>query len=205
MSALWLEPAPLLLASKSAIRASMLVEAGVPVETRPAEIDERAVETSLSGDGVSPQNVAGALAAAKAIAVSVRAPGRLVLGADQTLALGAERFTKPISREAGAEQLSRLRGRTHLLASGGALARDGHVLWSGVSEARLAMREFSDEFLHAYLDAAGEGVLTSVGGYQFEGVGAQLFDGVEGEFHTILGLPLLPVLKALRDHGAMLP
>lgn len=205
MSALWLEPAPLLLASKSAIRAAMLTEAGVPVETRPAEIDERSVEASLSGDGASPQNVAGALAAAKAIAVSVRVPGRLVLGADQTLALDGERFTKPVSLSAGAEQLRRLSGRAHLLASGGALARDGQVLWSGVAEARLAMRAFSDDFLDAYLDAAGEGVLTSVGGYQFEGVGAQLFDGVEGEFHTILGLPLLPVLKALRELGALLP
>jgi septum formation protein len=203
VSALWREPSPLILASKSAIRMAMLKDAGLPVQARTAELDERAVEAQLSGDGASPANVAGALAIAKAIDVSSRMAGRLVVGADQTLSLDGERFTKPVTREAGREQLSRLSGRSHTLFSGAAIVRDGQVLWSGVSEVRLAMRPLSEDFLDAYLDAAGEGVLTSVGGYQFEGVGAQLFERVEGDFFTILGLPLLPVLAALRSLGAL--
>lgn len=203
MSALWLEPNPLLLASASAIRARMLLDAGVPLETRPASIEERAVEASLSGDGASPANVAGALAAAKAIDVSSRMPQRLVLGADQTLALDGERFTKPSSRDDAREQLARLSGRVHMLASGAALARDGVVLWSAVAQARLTVRPLSASFIEAYLAEAGEAVSTSVGGYQFEGLGAQLFDSVGGDFHTVLGLPLLPVLAALRGMGAL--
>lgn len=203
MSALWREPAPLILASRSAIRVSILRDAGLPVQTRPAELDERAVEAQLSGDGANPANVAGALAAAKAIDVSTRMSGRLVIGADQTLSLDGERFTKPVSREAGREQLFRLSGRTHALFSGAAIVRDGEVLWSGVAEARLVMRPLSQDFLDAYLDAAGDSVLTSVGGYQFEGVGAQLFERVEGDYFTVLGLPLLPVLAALRSLGAL--
>lgn len=203
MAGFWLERLPILLASKSEIRAKLLRDAGVELEIRPAGIDEREVETHLAEDGVSPSNVAGALAAAKAIDVSTRAPGRLVIGADQTLSLEGERFTKPISREAGRSQLLKLAGRSHVLASGAALVRDGAVLWSGISTATLTMRALSEPFLDNYLDAAGRAVLTSVGGYQFEGLGAQLFERVEGDFHTILGLPLLPLLGALREAKAM--
>ena len=203
MSAFWLEPAPLVLASKSAIRAQLLQSAHIPTEIRGAEIDERAVEASLSGDGLSPANVAGSLAAAKAIDVSARMPGRLVLGADQTLALDGERFTKPRDRETGRAQLLKLSGRTHTLASGAALVRDGAVLWSGIAKANLTMRELSDEFVETYLDVTGDTVLSSVGGYQYEGAGVHLFEEVEGEFSTILGLPLLLVAAALRDLGAL--
>ncbi|RXF70305.1 Maf family protein [Hansschlegelia zhihuaiae] len=203
MSALWREPAPLVLASKSAIRMAILKDAGLPVQARPAELDERAVEAQLSGDGANPANVAGALAVAKAIDVSSRLAGRLVVGADQTLSLDGERFTKPVSRDAGRSQLLRLSGRTHALFSGAAIVRDGHVLWSGVAEVRLATRPLGEDFLDAYLEAAGEGALTSVGGYQFEGIGAQLFERVEGDYFAILGLPLLPVLAALRSLGAL--
>lgn len=203
MSALWREPAALALASKSAIRVAILASAGLPVEARPSSVDERAVEASLTGDGASPRSVAGALAAAKAIDVSTRAQGRIVVGADQTLALDGERFTKPVDHAAGRERLARLSGRTHSLASGVVVARDGHVLWSAVDEARLTMRPLSEGFIESYLDAAGDGVLTSVGGYQFEGVGAHLFERVEGDFRTILGLPLLPLLAALRRIGAL--
>jgi septum formation protein len=203
MSVLWLEPAPLVLASKSAIRAKILTDAGLPVEARAAGIEERAVEASLAADGATPQSVAGALAAAKAIDVSSRMPGRLVLGADQTLSLGVERFTKPVDIETGRMQLMRLSGQTHALASGAAIARDGLVLWSVVAEARLTMRPLSDEFIATYLDLAGDSVLTSVGGYQFEGLGAHLFERVEGDFFTILGLPLLPALEGLRRAGAL--
>lgn len=200
---LWTLPHPLALASKSAIRASILTGAGLPVETRPADIDERAVEAELTGDGASPANVAGALAAAKAVEVSLHLPGRLVVGADQTLALGAERFTKPADREAGRRQLERLSGRAHVLSSGVALAIDGVALWTEVQQARLTMRTLSPTFIESYLDAAGDGARLSVGGYQFEGVGAHLFETVEGDFFTILGLPLLPLLSALRRAGAV--
>lgn len=203
MSALWREPFPLLLASKSAIRAQLLRGAHIPAESRSADIDERAVEASLSSDGASPPSVAGALAAAKAIAVSARAPGRLVLGADQTLSLDGERFTKPKDRDQGRAQLSRLSGRAHVLASGASLARDGVVLWSGVREAVMTMRPLSDGFVETYLDITGEAALSSVGGYLYEGAGVHLFEEVQGDFSTILGLPLLPVTAALRAVGAL--
>lgn len=203
MSALWREPRKLVLASKSAVRAELLKGAHIPTEIRGSDIDERAVEASLTGDGASPASVAGALAAAKAIAVSARAPGRLVLGADQTLSLDGERFTKPKDREAGRAQLRRLSGRTHMLASGVALVRDGAVLWSGIDKADLTMRELSDEFVEIYLDIAGVGALSSVGGYQYEGAGVHLFEETRGEFSTILGLPMLSVTGALRAVGAL--
>lgn len=203
MSDLWREPAALLLASKSAIRAKILSDARIPVETRPASVDERAVERSLAADRASPESVALMLAAAKAVDVSTRAPSRLVLGCDQTLSLGAQRFTKPVSRTDARAQLARLSGRTHLLATGAALARGGAVVWSGVAEARMTMRPLSEDFLEAYLDEAGDGVFSSVGGYHFEGLGAQLFEEVDGAFHTVLGLPLLPVLTGLRSVGAL--
>lgn len=203
MSALWLDPQPLLLASGSAIRARMLADAGLPVDVRASGVDERAVEAALTGAGADPAHVAGALAAAKAIQVSTQAPGRLVVGADQTLSLDGERFTKPFDRASARAQLARLSGRAHTLASGAALARDGVVRWTGVDEANLTMRPLSPDFLDAYLDAAGEGVLTSVGGYQLEGVGAQLFERIDGDYRTILGLPLTPLLAALRAIGAL--
>lgn len=203
VSGLWLEPAPLLLASKSAIRAKILTDARIPVDARPSEIDERAVERSLAEDKASPENVALMLAAAKAMDVSTRIPSRLVLGCDQTLSLGPERFTKPVSRDDARAQLMALSGRTHVLTTGAALAREGAVVWSAVAEARMSVRPFSDAFVDAYLEEAGDGVFSSVGGYHFEGLGAQLFDKVEGSFHTVLGLPLLPVLSGLRSVGAL--
>ncbi|MFD1332325.1 Maf family protein [Methylopila musalis] len=200
---LWSLPHPLVLASKSAIRASILTGAGLPVEVAPADIDERAVEAELTGEGATPANVADALAAAKVEEAAIAQIGRLVAGADQTLALGSERFTKPADREAGRRQLERLSGRVHVLSSGVALAMDGVALWTEVQEARLTMRTLSPAFIEAYLDAAGEGARLSVGGYQFEGVGAHLFEAVDGDFFTILGLPLLPLLAALRRAGAI--
>lgn len=203
MSGLWRDPEPLVLASASAIRARILTDAGLPVAVRPSQIDERAVEAALTGDDRAPAGVAVALGRAKAIDVSLRAPGVLVIGADQTLSLDGERFSKPADMTAAREQLVRLSGRTHVLASAAAIARDGALLWSGVDEARLAMRELSPEFLDAYLDAAGEGVLSSVGGYRYEGLGAHLFERVDGDFRTVLGLPLTPALAALRALGAL--
>jgi septum formation protein len=198
---LWLADRPLLLASKSASRRLLLQGAGIPIEVLAADIDERAIEAEAGvGD---PSAVATLLAREKAVAVSVQQPGRLVLGADQTLALGQRRFSKPADRAAARDQLKVLRGQTHALHSAVAIVRDGGLLFEHCAVARLTMRAFSDKFLESYLDAAGEAVTASVGAYQVESVGVQLFERIEGEHSTILGLPLLPVLDALRREGAL--
>ena len=196
---LWLAPQPLVLASKSQVRGKILAGAGLRYETRPAHIDERAVEAQ--GKARDPGAAARHLARAKALAVAASMPGRLVLGADQTLARGDRRFSKPADRAGAAAQLRALRGHTHALHSALALARDGGVLFDCVDTARLTMRDFSDRFLEDYLDLVGNAALTSVGGYQLEGVGVHLFERVEGDYFTILGLPLLPLLAFLRDKG----
>ncbi len=197
----WLVDRPLLLASKSASRRLLLQGAGIPIEVLAADIDERAIEAKAGvGD---PGAVATLLARAKAVAVSVQQPERLVLGADQTLALGQRRFSKPADRAAARDQLKVLRGHTHALHSAVAIVRDGGLLFEHCAVARLTMRAFSDKFLELYLDAAGEAVTVSVGAYQVESLGVQLFERIEGEHSTILGLPLLPVLDALRREGAL--
>jgi septum formation protein len=195
---LWLAADPLVLASKSAARRALLEAAGIPLEVRPAEIDERATEAGAAGDAAA---VAALLARAKALDVAAQMPGRLVLGADQTLALGARRFSKPADRIAAAEQLHALRGQTHALHSAVALARDGKILFEHGETARLTMRAFSDSFIEHYLADAGKVVTASVGGYQLEGAGIQLFERIEGDYFTILGLPLLPLLAFLRREG----
>jgi septum formation protein len=196
---LWLAPQPLVLASRSDIRGKILAAAGLRFEIRPSQVDERAVEAK---SGVSDAAaVARHLARAKADAVAALLPGRIVLGADQTLARGAIRFGKPATRADAAEQLRTLRGRTHELHSALALVRDGTVLFACVDTARLTMRNFSDRFLNDYLDMAGDAAMNSVGGYQLEGIGIHLFERVEGDYFTVLGLPLLPLLAFLRENG----
>lgn len=194
---LWRSPHPLVLASKSLARRHMLVAAGIPVEVAAADIDERAAERSLVDAG-NQSAAAPFLAREKARAVAARMPGRLVVGADQTLTLGGRRFTKPADRAAARVQLDALRGETHVLHSAVALMRDGDVLFQHQDSARLLMRPISDEFLDIYLEAAGQSVTESVGGYQLERIGVHLFDRVEGDHFTILGLPLLPLLDGLR-------
>jgi len=196
---LWLSPQPLVLASKSDVRGKMLAAVGLRFEIRAAQIDERAAE----GEAGTPDAAAAArfLARAKATAVAASLPGRLVLGADQTLARGAKRFSKPANRAEAAEQLRALRGRTHELHSALALVRDGTVLFDCVDSARLTMRNVSDRFLEDYLDMVGAAALASVGGYQLEGLGIHLFERVDGDYFTILGLPLLPLLNYLRQNG----
>lgn len=196
---LWLAPQPLVLASRSDVRGKMLAAAGLRFVIQPAQIDERAVEENAG----KPEAAASArlLARAKAQAVSASAPGRLVLGADQTLARGSMRFSKPKDRAGALEQLRALRGGTHELHSALALVRDGEVLFDCVDSARLTMRDLSDQFLDLYLEMAGDAALASVGGYQLEGVGIHLFERVEGDYFTVLGLPLLPLLAYLRKQG----
>jgi septum formation protein len=197
--AMWLGPEPLVLASQSEIRRKILVAAEIPVEIKPAAIDERAVEQAASRPAAG--DVALLLAAAKARAIAATMPGRLVLGADQTLAFGDRVFSKATDRAAARAQLLLLRGQTHVLHSAIVLVREGAVLFEHVSTARLTMRRFSDAFVDRYLDTVGAAALHSVGGYQLEGVGIHLFDRIEGDHFTILGLPLLPLLGFLRAQG----
>jgi septum formation protein len=196
---LWLADQPLVLASRSDVRGKMLAAAGLRFEIRPAQVVERALEARIQATDAAA--AARLLARAKADAVATTQPGRLVLGADQTLAYGNKRFDKPTNRESAAEQLRSLRGRTHELHSALALVQNDTVLFDCVDTARLTMRDFSDAFLEQYLDMMGEAALASVGGYQLEGIGIHLFERVEGDYFTILGLPLLPLLGFLRQNG----
>lgn len=191
----------LVLASKSAARAAMLEAAGITVTLSPADIDERAFDEAWSREGRGPDVVARLLAEEKARAVSRSHPGAVVIGADQTLALGPRRFSKPADLAEARANLATLRGETHHLHSGVALVRDGETLFATVSSAAMTMRAFSDSFLDAYLGRLGDRVLSSVGCYQLEGEGIQLFERIEGDYFTILGMPLLPLLSTLRHHG----
>ena len=198
---LWLADRPLVLASKSEIRRALLADAGIPVDVSPADIDERGIEqcatTRDAGD------IALVLARAKAQAIAARLPGRLVLGADQTLALGERRFSKPADRAAARDQLKALRGQTHELHTAVALARDGAIAFEHREAAGLTMRAFSDGFLESYLDAMGGAVTASVGGYQLEKAGVQLFERIDGDHFVILGLPLVALLGYLRRAGCL--
>lgn len=198
---LWRAADPLVLASRSAIRRALLDAAGVAVETVPSDVDERAVEKAVPPN--SPAAAAALLARAKAIAAARGRSGRLVLGADQVLALDGRRFTKPADRAAAYAQLRALAGRVHELHSAIAFVQDTTVLFEYVSTARLTMRNFSDDFLERYLDAAGAAATESVGAYQLEGLGVQLFEAVDGDYFTVLGLPLLAALDYLRRHGCL--
>ena len=196
---LWLAGEPLVLASKSAIRHALLRDAGIPVEVQPADIDERTIEQRSPTRDAS--ELAALLAREKARTIAARFPGRLVLGADQTLALGERRFSKPGDRAGARAQLKALRGRTHELHTAVALARESTMVFEHREVARLTMRAFSDSFLESYLDAVGAAVTASVGGYQLERIGIQLFERIEGEHFVILGLPLLALLQYLRQAG----
>jgi len=198
---LWLATAPLVLASRSAVRRTLLEAAGVPVEICPADIDERGVEAGAPLQ--APVAIAALLAREKAALIAERNRGRLVLGADQTLSLDGRRFTKPADRAAARAQLRALSGRTHELYSAIAFVQDGAVLFEHVGVARLAMRAVSDRFLDAYLDAVGDAATASVGAYQLEGFGIQLFERLDGDYFTVLGLPLLTALDFLRRHGCL--
>jgi septum formation protein len=189
----------LILASNSAARKALLSGAGLSFESSPAPIDERTEEASVLGKG--PARVAQHLAEAKALAVSRRHPLETVIGADQTLSLDGEVFHKPESLDAARQQLARLRGRTHRLSCGIALAQTGRIVWSHIVQADLTMRAFTDAERDAILAAEGAAALGSVGAYRLEGPSVQLFERIEGDYFTILGLPLLPLLAALRLHA----
>jgi septum formation protein len=196
---MWLAAQPLVLASRSKVRRTLLEAAGIPVDVVPSSVDERAV----APDGAVPAAADEAilLARAKALAVAEVRRGRIVLGADQTLALGQHQLHKPEGRGGAAKQLRMLRGRSHSLHSAVAVVRDQKVLFEHVATATLTMRNFTDDFLTRYLDAAGDDVVASVGAYQLEGKGSQLFERVDGDYFTVLGLPLLPLLDFFRHEG----
>jgi septum formation protein len=198
---MWRGTKPLILASQSLARQALLANAGIAFEAIPAEIDERAIQRAC---GLSaPGEIAALLAREKALSVSSRRAGQFVVGADQTLALDQRLFSKPAGRAQAAEQLRALAGRTHELHSAAAAARDGEILFEDVSIARMTMRPLDGAAIRAYLDTAGEAVTTSVGAYQLEGLGVHLFERIEGDHFTILGLPLLPLLKFLRSQGLL--
>ena len=194
---LWRGKHPLVLASQSLTRQALLANAGLDFEAVAAELDERAVQQA-SGLLV-PGDIAALLAREKALSVSSRQPGKYVIGADQTLALGDRLFSKPASRAQAAEQLRTLAGRSHELHSAVAVARDGKILFEAAAIAGMTMRRLGEAEIDVYLDKAGEAVTSSVGAYQLEGLGVHLFERIEGDHFTILGLPLLPLLAFLRS------
>lgn len=193
---IWRGEQPLILASQSSARKTLLANAGIPFEAIPADIDERGLQERSKL--TAPGDIAALLAEQKAAFVSLRHPGRYVVGADQTLALGERMFNKPAGRDGAADQLRALAGRTHVLHSAVAVACDGATLFSKVSVAHMTMRKLDDAAIAAYLDEAGDKMTTSVGAYQLEGLGVHLFELIEGDHFTILGLPLLPLLSFLR-------
>lgn len=194
-----------ILASQSPARRAMLSAAGIPFEAVVSGVDEGALRASLAAAGgpMPPARVAAALAAAKAEAVSRLHPGALVIGSDQVLDLDGDILEKPDDLAAARASLLRLRGRAHILWSAVALMQDGDLIWSETDQARLVMRSFSDGFLERYLESAGARVLGSVGAYELEGQGIQLFERIDGQYFTILGMPLLPLIGALRARGVI--
>lgn len=191
------------LASGSTARAALLRQAGVGFSVVAAAVDEAAVKESLRSAGADGAGVAESLAELKAQRVARRHPGSLVIGADQVLDCEGSLFDKPADLAAARRQLLALRGRRHELLSAVVVVRDGIRQWHHVGRATLLMRDFSDEFIDGYLESVGEAALTSVGAYQLEGFGAQLFAHIDGDYFTILGLPLLPLLDFLRENGAL--
>jgi septum formation protein len=198
---LWCDDQPLVLASRSAPRRAMLEAAGIPIEVSIPDLDERAVEAAAGRR--SPAEMATLLAREKAKAVTRLMPHRLVVGADQTLALGEQRFDKPRDFTAASEQLMTLAGKTHHLHSAVVLARDGEILFDANDTASLTVRSLSGSFLDRYMDAAGSALLESVGAYQLEKLGIHLFERIDGDHFTILGLPLLKLLDFLRRTGSL--
>jgi septum formation protein len=193
----------LILASASAARLALLRGAGLAVEALPAHVDEAAIKAAARADGASPDETALLLAELKGARVARRHPEALVIAADQLLACGDEWFDKPPTRDAARAQLLALRGRTHTLVTSVLCQRGEARVWHHVARPSLTMRDFSDSFLDAYLAAEGDALTTCVGAYRLEGMGIQLFERIEGDYFSILGLPLLPLLGFLRQHGGL--
>ncbi len=202
-------PPPLILASASRVRARLLEGAGLAFQTEVAGVDEAVVKGSLKAEGADGRAIADALAELKAVSVSRRFPAALVIGADQVLALpdpaggGDILFDKPDGMAGARDHLDRLQGREHRLITAACIASEGRPIWRHVETPGLTMRKLSDGFIEEYLSRAGNGILSSVGAYELEGLGAQLFSQVSGDYFSVLGLPLLPLLEFLREHGVV--
>jgi septum formation protein len=198
---------PLVLASTSPFRKQLLQQAGLTFTTAAPDINEREIEARAEHQSLSPAELAQMLGREKALAVSKTQSGVLagilVLGGDQVMALGNTVYHKPKDLAAAREQLLSLRGATHVLNSALALAQDGEIIWSHVSQAQMTVRMFSEMFLDDYLDKVGDKILKSVGGYQIEGMGVQLFSNVSGDYFTIIGVPLFPLMEKLRELGVV--
>lgn len=194
----------LILASASPARKAVLENAGVAFDVRPSRVDEDELKRSLKAQNMPAKNIAEALAEAKALKISRMQPEALVLGGDQILVCNDVLFDKPMDMDHAAAHLRALSGKWHSLETALVLAEGGQSIWRHLSAAKLKMRQLSDRFITEYLDQIGPAALTSVGAYQLEGLGAQLFEKIEGDFFTILGLPVLPVLQQLRLR-AMVP
>jgi septum formation protein len=204
MTGFWRGTAPLVLASQSLARQGLLSAAGIPFEIYAAALDERRIEAPLVASGADAADIALHLSRAKALLVNGEKPGRLVIGADQTLCLEGRLFGKPDGRAAAMAQLEALSGRTHELYSGCCVARENSILFGTVGVARLTCRRLSPAFIEAYMTNVGDALLGIAGAYRIEGAGIHLFDAIEGDHPTILGLPLLPLLKFLREEGSLL-
>lgn len=193
----------IILASTSRTRQELLTKAGVEFIPVPSGVDEDAAKSAFLAEGQSPRTIADGLAELKAVRVSMKSPGRLVFGSDQTLDLDGRLLNKATTVDDLAEGLRQLRGRTHKLHSAIVAAETGMPVWRHLSTATLKVRSFSEHWLAEYLSACGDEVMSSVGGYHYEGLGAQIFEQVDGDVFTVLGLPLLPMLGFLRDRGLM--
>jgi len=205
----WMDEQPLLLASASETRMAMLMDAGLPVVVSPSDVDESVIKDRVKGESGTAETAAQELALAKAASVSQAYPGQVTVGADQILVLdtqdGAQTwFDKPDNRGLAHKHLQMLSGKTHRLITATSVCMDGEERWSSLKSASLTMRALSDTYIRAYLDVLGDEVLWSVGGYQLEGLGSQLFDAVEGDFFTILGMDLTGLLSHFRDNKALL-
>ena len=193
----------IVLASSSATRRKLLSQTGLYFKTANPPVDEAVIKTALKQAGASAPEVAGTLAESKANSVAAILPGAYVIGADQMLDCEGQWFDKPADRDGARRHLQSLRGKTHQLITAAVIAHEGKIVWRHTETARMTMRDFSETFLDQYLDKAGDGALRSVGAYELEGAGAQLFERIEGDFFSILGLPLIPLLGALRQAGAL--
>jgi septum formation protein len=203
ISAIWNPQSQLVLASKSATRRELLEAAGIPFEIDSPTVDERSIESDYARQGGTAEGLSSALARAKALEASRRRPQSLCLGADQVLSLGGEVFHKPDSLSQAASQIARMSGRTHRLTSAFAIAQDGEVVGEGQDSVDMTMRALAAEQIALYLQVAGSGVLTSVGAYQVERFGMHLFERIDGDHTTVLGLPMLKLLPCLRTLGAL--